>query len=206
MNGQPSVYLPVLKQGGEANTIAVVDGVKDVVAKLLDVPKQLVHADVVFDQSVFVAAAIENLIHEGTIGLVLTGLMILIFLGSLRATAAVFLSIPLSALAAFIRLGSGQQHHQRHGSGRAGPGLFPADRQLGRRPGKHFPPPGNGRAARGRRRTRRQGSRPAGAGGDPDHGRCLLSGHLPLRRQPLSVSAPGACRWCSRCSPPISWP
>ena len=106
VNGQPSVYLPVLKQGGDANTIAVVNGVKDVVSKLLDVPKQLV-TQVVFDQSVFVNTAIENLIHEGVIGLVLTGLMILIFLGSMRATAAVFLSIPLSALAAFIALALG---------------------------------------------------------------------------------------------------
>ncbi len=55
----------------------------------------------------FVRNAIENLIHEGAIGLVLTGVMILVFLGSLRATAAVFLSIPLSALAAFIALSAG---------------------------------------------------------------------------------------------------
>ena len=103
VDGQPSVYLPVLKQGGDANTIAVVDGIKDAVAHLIDVPKQLV-AKVVFDQSVFVRNAIENLIHEGLIGLVLTGEMILVFLGSLRATVAVFLSIPLSALAAFIAL------------------------------------------------------------------------------------------------------
>jgi len=106
VNSQPSVYLPVLKQGGDANTIAVVDGVKSVVAHLLDVPKRLV-TQVVFDQSVFVRTAIETLIHEGTIGLVLTGLMILIFLGNMRATVAVFLSIPLSALAAFIALQTG---------------------------------------------------------------------------------------------------
>ena len=106
VDGQPSVYLPVLKQGGDANTIAVVDGIKRAVANLIDVPKQLV-TKVVFDQSVFVRNAIENLIHEGLIGLLLTGLMILIFLGSVRATVAVFLSIPLSALAAFIALSIG---------------------------------------------------------------------------------------------------
>jgi multidrug efflux pump subunit AcrB len=106
VNGQASVYLPVLKQGGDANTIAVVNGVRKVVSKLLDVPKQLV-TEVVFDQSVFVKSAIENLVHEGTIGLVLTGVMILVFLGSMRATVAVFLSIPLSALAAFIALAMG---------------------------------------------------------------------------------------------------
>jgi multidrug efflux pump subunit AcrB len=106
VDGQPSVYLPVLKQGGDANTIAVVNGIKAAVSHLLDVPKQLV-TKVVFDQSVFVRSAIENLIHEGAIGLVLTGVMILIFLGSVRATAAVFLSIPLSALATFIALSLG---------------------------------------------------------------------------------------------------
>ena len=106
VDGQPSVYLPVLKQGGDANTISVVDGIKEAVGHLLDVPKQMV-TKVVFDQSVFVRTAIENLIHEGAIGLVLTGVMILIFLGSMRATVAVFLSIPLSALAAFIALSFG---------------------------------------------------------------------------------------------------
>jgi HAE1 family hydrophobic/amphiphilic exporter-1 len=106
VDGQPSVYLPVLKQGGEDNTIAVVDGIKKAVGDLLDVPKSLV-TKVVFDQSLFVRSAIDNLIHEGLIGLILTGLLILVFLGSLRATAAVFLCIPLSVLAAFIGLSLG---------------------------------------------------------------------------------------------------
>ncbi|HEX6894149.1 MAG TPA: efflux RND transporter permease subunit, partial [Bryobacteraceae bacterium] len=87
----------------DTNTIAVVNGIKKAVSDLTDIPKQLV-AKVVFDQSVFVKMAIENLVHEGLIGLLLTGLMILLFLGSMRATAAVFLSIPLSALAAFLAL------------------------------------------------------------------------------------------------------
>jgi HAE1 family hydrophobic/amphiphilic exporter-1 len=103
VDGQRSVYLPILKQGGDTNTISVVNGIKQAVDELTDVPRQLV-AKVVFDQSVFVKKAIENLLHEGAIGLVLTGLMILLFLGSMRATAAVFLSIPLSALAAFLAM------------------------------------------------------------------------------------------------------
>ena len=106
VDGQRSVYLPVLKQGGDANTIAVVDGIKDRLANLVDVPRELL-AHVVFDQSVFVRDAIANLLHEGAIGLVLTGVMILVFLGSLRGTLAVFLSIPLSALAAFLALSLG---------------------------------------------------------------------------------------------------
>jgi HAE1 family hydrophobic/amphiphilic exporter-1 len=106
VDGQPSVYLPILKQGGETNTIAVVAGIQEALRHLVDIPKQLI-TRVVFDQSVFVKTAIENLMHEGAIGLVLTGLMILLFLGSIRATAAVFLSIPLSALAAFLAISAG---------------------------------------------------------------------------------------------------
>jgi len=103
VDGQRSVYLPIMKQGGDTNTIEVVDGIREMLGKLFDIPKQL-SAAVVFDQSAFVKQAIETLLHEGLIGLVLTSLMILIFLGSLRATVAVFLSIPLSALATFVVL------------------------------------------------------------------------------------------------------
>ena len=106
VDGQRSVYLSVLKQGGDTNTIQVVNGVKDTVKHLFDVPGQLINK-VVFDQSEFVKTAIDTLIHEGAIGLFLTSLMILIFLGSMRATVAVFFSIPLSALAAFIALSMG---------------------------------------------------------------------------------------------------
>ncbi|MEO8004393.1 MAG: efflux RND transporter permease subunit, partial [Betaproteobacteria bacterium] len=106
VDGQRSVYLPVLRQGGDVNTVELVSGVKRAVANLLDIPKSLV-TSVIFDQSVFVKSSIENLLHEGAIGLVLTGAMILVFLGSLRATAAVFLAVPLSALATFIALSAG---------------------------------------------------------------------------------------------------
>ena len=103
VDGQRSVYLPVLKQGGDTNTIAVVDGVRNLLRNLFDVPRELVTA-VVFDQARFVRTAIETLLHEGGLGLFLTSLMILVFLGSMRATVAVFFSIPLSALATFFIL------------------------------------------------------------------------------------------------------
>ncbi len=103
VNGQRSVYLPVMKQGGDSNTIAVVDGVRKTVTHLVDVPPAM-KTDVVFDQSRFVRTAIETLLDEGGIGLFLTCLMILIFLGSFRATVAVFFSIPLSVCATFIVL------------------------------------------------------------------------------------------------------
>jgi len=103
VDGQRSVYLPIMKQGGDTNTIAVVQGIRDAIEHLYDIPKQL-KSSVVFDQSAFVKEAIKTLLHEGVIGLALTSLMILIFLGSFRATSAVFLSIPLSALATFVVL------------------------------------------------------------------------------------------------------
>ncbi len=103
VNGQRSVYLPVMKQGGDSNTIAIVDGIRKTVGHLVDVPEAM-RTGVVFDQSRFVRTAIETLLHEGAIGLFLTCLMILLFLGSLRATTAVFFSIPLSVCATFFVL------------------------------------------------------------------------------------------------------
>jgi multidrug efflux pump subunit AcrB len=103
IDGQKSAYIPIMKQGGDTNTIAVVDGVRKLIKHLYDIPQQM-KTSIVFDQSVFVKEAIHTVLHEGALGLVLTSLMILIFLGSFRATSAVLLSIPISALAAFVIL------------------------------------------------------------------------------------------------------
>jgi hydrophobic/amphiphilic exporter-1 (mainly G- bacteria), HAE1 family len=108
VNGQRSVYVPILKQGGDTNTIAVVNGIKQAIETLRDIPAQL-KTHVVFDQSLFVKQAISTVLREGGIGLCLTALMILIFLGSPRATAAVFLSIPLSVMATFFFLHAGDE-------------------------------------------------------------------------------------------------
>ncbi len=103
IDGQKSAYIPIMKQGGDTNTVQVVDDVRDLTSHLFDLPSQLKTA-IVFDQSVFVKEALNTVLHEGVIGLVLTTLMILIFLGSMRATFAVLLSIPISALATFVIL------------------------------------------------------------------------------------------------------
>ncbi|HVM93519.1 MAG TPA: efflux RND transporter permease subunit [Terriglobales bacterium] len=103
VDGQRSCYIPIMKQGGNTNTIDVVNGIRALVGHLYDIPKQMV-ANVVFDQSVYVKEAIKTVLHEGLLGLILTSLMILVFLGSFRATSAVLLSIPLSALATFVVL------------------------------------------------------------------------------------------------------
>jgi hydrophobic/amphiphilic exporter-1 (mainly G- bacteria), HAE1 family len=108
VNGQRSVYVPILKQGGDTNTIAVVNGIKAAIQNLRDIPSQL-RTEVVFDQSLFVKQAISTVLREGGVGLVLTAVLILVFLGSARATAAVFLSIPLSVMAAFFLLHTGNE-------------------------------------------------------------------------------------------------
>jgi hydrophobic/amphiphilic exporter-1 (mainly G- bacteria), HAE1 family len=105
VNGQKSVYVPVQKQGGDTNTIEVVNGIRETIKTLRDIPPQL-KAHVVFDQSLFVKGAISTVLREGGIGVFLTAIMIWIFLGSFRATVAVFLSIPLSVMITFFILHS----------------------------------------------------------------------------------------------------
>ena len=101
IDGQRSVYVPILKQAGKSNTIQIVDGMRAAIERLVDIPAVLRTA-VVFDQSVFVKGAIRNLLKEAIIGLVLTGIMILVFLGSPRATVASLLAIPLSVLVCLL--------------------------------------------------------------------------------------------------------
>ena len=97
IDGQRSVYVPILKQAGKSNTIEIVNGMRAAIQHLVDIPPNLKTA-VVFDQSLFVKGAVRNLVKEALIGLVLTSLMILLFLGNGRATIASLLSIPMSLL------------------------------------------------------------------------------------------------------------
>jgi len=97
INGQRSVYIPVMKQGN-ANTIAVVDGVGNAIKRIAGLPAGM-QVKSIFGQDSYVRAAIESLEHEAASGAILASLMILIFLGSFRSTIAIFLSIPLSILA-----------------------------------------------------------------------------------------------------------
>jgi hydrophobic/amphiphilic exporter-1 (mainly G- bacteria), HAE1 family len=103
IDGQKSAYIPIMKSGGDSNTIQVVNDVRNLTEHLFNLPKQLV-TSIVFDQSVFVKEAIDTVLHEGATGLVLIGVIILVFLGSGRATGAVLLSIPISTMAAFVIL------------------------------------------------------------------------------------------------------
>ncbi len=97
VDGQKSVYVGVQKQGGNTNTIAVVNGIRKAIQTLRDIPADL-KASVVFDQSVFVREAISTVVREGGIGIFLTGLMILLFLGQLQGHGSHFsISSPVRA-------------------------------------------------------------------------------------------------------------
>jgi CzcA family heavy metal efflux pump len=98
VNGQHSVYLPILKQGG-ANTIRVVEDVKTAMQNFAGVPAG-VKLDLVFDQSIYVRQAVSNLEHEGILGALLAGVMVFAFLANLRATGAVLITVPLALVAA----------------------------------------------------------------------------------------------------------
>ncbi len=96
-NGHPSALLPILTSGS-ASTLSVVQGVRNMMPKIMaGMPKSL-HVDFLFDQSVFVRAAISGVVREGLIAACLTGLMILLFLRSWRSTLIVITSIPLAIL------------------------------------------------------------------------------------------------------------
>src|ERR1700681_2703138 len=107
-DGVRAVLMTVLKADG-ASTISVVNGVR---AALPGIQAQLppeLKMEVLFDQSVFVQAAIDGVLKEGAIAAGLTALMILLFLGSWRSTLIVATSIPLSILCSIILLwGLGQ--------------------------------------------------------------------------------------------------
>lgn len=102
INGQHSVYVPVLKQGS-ANTLAVVDAVRGLLPSLTGVPAGM-HLNAIFDQSGYIRGAVRSLEHEAGAAAVLASLTILLFLGSFKTTFAIFLSIPLSLLAAAFGL------------------------------------------------------------------------------------------------------
>ncbi|HJY80875.1 MAG TPA: efflux RND transporter permease subunit, partial [Candidatus Binatia bacterium] len=102
INGRRAVYIPILKQAG-ANTIAVIDGIKETLQHLTGLPNDM-QVKLIFDQSLYIRNAIQTLQHEMLLGGGLACLMILLFLGSLRAMLIVALAIPLSILSAVIFL------------------------------------------------------------------------------------------------------
>ena len=102
-NGRRSVLLSVIKNGG-ASTLAVVDGVRKVLTVAREAAPPGLSINELFDQSKLVSASITSVVREGAIAAGLTGLMILLFLGSWRSTLIVLISIPLSILTSIVVL------------------------------------------------------------------------------------------------------
>lgn len=103
LNGVRGVLLTILKSGA-ASTLSVVDGVKKAMPRILSgLPPEL-EAKEFADQSLFVRAAVNDVVKEGVIAAALTAMMILLFLGSWRSTFIIALSIPLSVLASLALL------------------------------------------------------------------------------------------------------
>jgi multidrug efflux pump subunit AcrB len=102
-NGHRGVLISVLK-AGDASTLSVVAGIRHILPRAESlVPPQLVVSPIA-DQSVFVRGAIAGVVREAIIAAALTGLMILLFLGSWRSTLIIAVSIPLSILTSVILL------------------------------------------------------------------------------------------------------
>src|SRR5664279_2780727 len=102
-DGQRGVLLTVLKNGA-ASTLSVVNTVKALLPGIRAAAPKDMKITPLFDQSVFVSGAIGDVIREGAIAAGLTGLMILLFLGSWRSTLIVLVSIPLSILTSIVVL------------------------------------------------------------------------------------------------------
>ncbi|HLJ54364.1 MAG TPA: efflux RND transporter permease subunit [Chthonomonadaceae bacterium] len=103
VNGRRTVYIPVTKRA-DASTLSVVALVKQNLAKFQSVLPDGVTVSYQFDQSPYVTGAIDNLMIEGVIGAILTGLMVLLFLRDFRSALIVVLNIPLALLAAMVAL------------------------------------------------------------------------------------------------------
>jgi len=103
VNGKRQVYIPVYRQPG-ANTIAVVDGIRDSIASILKRLPSGISIDLVADQSKYVRAAINSLTLETLLGGVFAALVIWLFLGNFIISLSAAIAIPISILIAFLCL------------------------------------------------------------------------------------------------------
>src|SRR5689334_15725077 len=103
VNGKRTVYIPVTKRS-DASTLAVIDAVKQALPKFRAAVPEDVDVSLQFDQSPTVTNSIRNLVTEGLLGAVLTGLMVLLFLRDWRSALIVVMNIPFALLAAVVCL------------------------------------------------------------------------------------------------------
>jgi multidrug efflux pump subunit AcrB len=103
VDGHRAAYLPILKHS-DASTLDVVNATRDMLPSIQNSAPKGMKLDLAFDQSVFVRAAVANVLREAAVSSVLVSLMILVFLGSWRSTVIVSISIPLSICAGLVGL------------------------------------------------------------------------------------------------------
>src|SRR5467141_154537 len=103
IDGRRATYLAILKKA-DASTLAVVEGAREQLPIIKAAAPEGMELKIDFDQSVFVRAAIENVLHEAALASVLVSLMILFFLGSWRGAVLVMTSIPLAILVGLVGL------------------------------------------------------------------------------------------------------
>jgi multidrug efflux pump subunit AcrB len=103
VNSKRAVYLAILKHA-DASTVAVVDAAREVLPQIQAAAPDGLEIKLDFDQSVFVRAAVENVVKEAIISSILVSVLILVFLGSWRNTVIVSASIPLSIFAGIVGL------------------------------------------------------------------------------------------------------
>jgi multidrug efflux pump subunit AcrB len=102
--GRRGILLTVLKNG-ETSTLQIVDSVKALMPTLRAAALKEMQIDLLFDQSIFVRAALKGVLIEGALATLLTSLLMLLFLGSWRSTLIVAIMIPLSILTSILLLG-----------------------------------------------------------------------------------------------------
>lgn len=100
-NGTRAVLMVIQKVSG-ASTLDIINQIKAILPRIKSSMPPELNLRVFADQSLFVKAAINDLVKEGVLAAVLTGLMILLFVGSWRSTVIITISIPLSILASII--------------------------------------------------------------------------------------------------------
>jgi multidrug efflux pump subunit AcrB len=103
VNGKRSVYMPITKSA-DASTWEVVQNLKKAIPRFQSVLPEDVKLSYVFDQSVYVINAVKSLAEEGAIGAILTGLMVLLFLGDRRGALIVILTIPTCIISGILFL------------------------------------------------------------------------------------------------------
>ena len=104
INGKRSVYLPITKSA-TASTWEVVQNLKKAIPRFQALLPADVKLSFVFDQSVYVINAVKSLAEEGAIGAILTGIMVLLFLGDRRGALIVILTIPTCVISSVFLLG-----------------------------------------------------------------------------------------------------